>query len=87
MTATLYKPLGLVFSVAGGILAGKVFQHVWKLISNEDEPPDATSEDYDLSEILFAAAIQGAVFGLVKAAIDRGGARGFQKVTGVWPGK
>ena len=29
---------------------------------------------------------QGAIFGLVKAAVDRGGAQGFQKLTGVWPG-
>ena len=33
-----------------------------------------------------AAAIEGAVFGLVKAAVDRGGATGFARLTGVWPG-
>ena len=32
------------------------------------------------------AAIQGAVFGLVKAAVERSGARAFEKVTGSWPG-
>jgi hypothetical protein len=87
MTRTLYKPLGLAFSVAGGILAGSIFKQVWKVIADEDEAPEATDEDYGRGEILFAAAVQGAVFGLVKAAIDRGGARGFQKLTGVWPGK
>jgi hypothetical protein len=30
--------------------------------------------------------LQGAIFTLVKTVIDRGGAKGFQKVTGVWPG-
>jgi hypothetical protein len=29
----------------------------------------------------------GAVFGVVKAALDRGGAAGFREVTGIWPGK
>ena len=33
-----------------------------------------------------AAALQGAIFALVKAAVDRGGAEGFRKLTGVWPG-
>jgi hypothetical protein len=33
-----------------------------------------------------AAALQGATFALVKAAVDRGGAEGFRKLTGVWPG-
>lgn len=36
--------------------------------------------------MLIAAAVQGAVFGVVKAAIDRGGATGFQKATGMSPG-
>ena len=35
---------------------------------------------------LVAAAVQGAVFGTVKAVIDRGGAYGFKRITGVWPG-
>jgi hypothetical protein len=36
--------------------------------------------------VLIAAAIQGAIFAVVKAAIDRGGARAFQRWTGEWPG-
>ena len=27
----------------------------------------------------------GLLFGLVRAAIDRAGAKGYQKLTGVWP--
>jgi hypothetical protein len=85
-TTMLYKPLGLAFSVTGGILAGAAFKQVWKLIA-DDEPPEATDRNYGWSEVLLAAAVQGAVFGLVKAAVDRGGARGFERLTGVWPGK
>lgn len=33
-----------------------------------------------------AAALQGAVFAFVKAAVDRGGLEGFEKATGVWAG-
>jgi Protein of unknown function (DUF4235) len=82
----LYKPLGLGFSVLGGILAGTIFKQIWKRISGEEEAPKATESEYAWKEILPAAAAEGAVFGLVKAAVDRGGAQGFEKLTGVWPG-
>jgi len=81
----MYKPLSLAFSVAGGVLAGAVFKQVWKLISDEDEAPHATSKDYGWGEVLAAAALQGAIFAVVKAAIDRGGAEGVRKLTGDWP--
>ena len=86
MAKVLYKPLGILFSVLGGILAGSVFKQIWKRVSNEEDAPKATESEYGWKEILPAAAAQGAVFGIVKAAVDRGGAQGFQKVTGVWPG-
>jgi hypothetical protein len=31
--------------------------------------------------------LQGAIFALVKAAVDRGAAEGMRKLTGVWPGQ
>ncbi|MEV6909200.1 DUF4235 domain-containing protein [Amycolatopsis sp. NPDC051071] len=82
----LYKPLGLLISVLGGLAAGAVFSQVWKLLTGEDDAPEATDQDRGWREILTAAAVQGAVFGLVKAALDRGGAAGFRKITGTWPG-
>jgi Protein of unknown function (DUF4235) len=87
MMGALYKPLGLGVSVLGGFIAGSIFKQIWKLVAHEQEPPKATRSEYGWREILPAAAAQGAVFGLVKAVVDRGGARGFQKLTGVWPGK
>ncbi len=77
-----YKPLGLVFSVLGGLLASFVFGQVWKRLSGEDEAPDATSEDYGTREVLAAAALHGAVFGLVKAAVDRAGMKGVRRLVG-----
>jgi uncharacterized protein DUF4235 len=82
----LYAPLGIVFSVLGGILAGAVFKQIWKRVAGEEDAPKARESEYGWKEILPAAAAQGAVFGLVKAAVDRGGAQGFEKLTGVWPG-
>ena len=82
----LYKPFGLLFSVFAGILASTLFKHAWKRVSDKEDPPKARESEYGWRELLTAAAIQGAVFGLVKAAIDRSGARAFESVTGKWPG-
>jgi len=82
----LYTPLGILFSVLGGIVAGAIFKQIWKRVAGEEDAPRARESEYGWKEFLPAAAAQGAVFGLVKAAVDRGGARGFEKLTGVWPG-
>lgn len=86
MNKLLYRPLGMVFSVLGGLAAGKVFGQVWKLLSGDKVAPTPTQRDRGWGEVLLAATIQGAIFGLVKAAIDRGGATGYDKLTGEWPG-
>jgi hypothetical protein len=78
----LYKPIGMIFSVLGGVLASVVFAQLWKRISGEDEAPEATSDEYGTREVLTAAALQGAVFGLVKAAVDRAGMKGVRKLVG-----
>jgi len=83
----LYRPVGLAGSVVGGIVAGQVFKQVWKHATpGSDDAPKALESEYSLRDVLVAAAIQGAIFAVVKAAVDRGGARGFQHLTGVWPG-
>jgi hypothetical protein len=82
----LYRPLGIVVGVLGGILAGALFKRAWKLTAQEGEPPKATDEGRGWIEVVTAAAVEGAVFGGVKALIDRGGATGFARLTGVWPG-
>jgi Protein of unknown function (DUF4235) len=86
MARVLYKPLGLLVSVLGGVIAGALFKRVWKAVAHEDEAPEATDERRGWIEVITAAAAQGAVFGGVKAAIDRAGATGFARVTGAWPG-
>jgi hypothetical protein len=86
MAKLIYRPFGLFFSVVGGVIAGVIFKQVWKRVSDEEDAPKAKESEYGWREILPAAMLQGALFGLVKAAVDRGGARAFQKVTGSWPG-
>ncbi|MEU2021673.1 DUF4235 domain-containing protein [Streptomyces sp. NPDC016469] len=81
-----YKPVGLVLGAAGGMIAGMAFKQVWKAIEGEGDAPDAMDEDRRWKEILLAAAVQGAIFAVVKAAIERSGAVTARRLTGSWPG-
>jgi len=81
-----YKPFGLFLGVFGGVLAGALFKQLWKVATDDDDTPDATDEEREWKEILGAAAIQGAIFGVVKAVLHRGGATTVRKLTGTWPG-
>ncbi len=82
----LYAPFGIAFGVIGGLIGGQIFKLIWKRVSDEDDAPGARESEYSWSEVLPAAALQGAIFALVKAAVDRGGAKGFERLTGYWPG-
>ena len=76
MAKLVYKPLGLFFSVLGGILAGALFKRLWRAFAHESDAPKATDKDKGWGDVITAAAAQGAVFG----------ATGFARATGVWPG-
>ena len=83
------KLIFLPFSIAAGLLAGilgrKAFDQVWALI-DEQEPPDASHRDAEWGKLLLGAALQGAIFRMVKEATDRGSRQGFEALTGSWPG-
>lgn len=85
----LYRPFGLVSSITGGLIAGQIFKKLYKraVPGHRTETPSPLQSQYSLREIVVAALIQGAIFAGVKAAIDRGGARAFQRWTGEWPGE
>lgn len=85
----LYRPFGLVSSIAGGLIASRVFKQVYKRASpgHRTEAPGPMQSQYSTREVLVAALIQGAIYAGVKAIIDRGGARAFQRWTGEWPGE
>jgi predicted metal-dependent enzyme (double-stranded beta helix superfamily) len=87
MIKLLYKPMGILLSVLGGLLAGAIFKQVWKLAAREDDAPKATDAQRGWREILLSAALQGAIYAVVKAVIGRGTAEGTRKLTGVWPGE
>jgi hypothetical protein len=84
----LYRPWGLVASLVGGLIAGQIFQQVWKRLDPQkpDDPPTPLQSEFTLPKILVAALVQGAIFSAVRALINRGGARVFERWTGEWPG-
>ncbi|GAA2392556.1 DUF4235 domain-containing protein [Streptomyces glaucosporus] len=82
----LYRPVGLALGALSGAIASAAFKQAWKMVSDEDDAPDPGDEDRRLAEILLAAAIQGVIFSVVRAAVDRGGAVVVRRMTGSWPG-
>jgi hypothetical protein len=65
------KPLGMAASMLAGLAAGAIFKQIWRLTAGEDDAPDATDLDHGWVEVLAAAALEGAIFGTVKAAVRR----------------
>ncbi|MFF7330136.1 DUF4235 domain-containing protein [Streptomyces sp. NPDC090306] len=82
-----YQPVGFVLGWVGGSLAGMAFRATWKAIRHEDDAPDALDPERGWGEILFAAAVQGAIFAVARSAMDRTGAKAIERSTGVWPAK
>jgi hypothetical protein len=84
----LYRPVGRLCGFVSGVVAGRVFRHMWRRIAPGDhaKPPSALQSEYPMGEVLAAAVLQGAIAGGVRALINRGGARAFERWTGEWPG-
>ena len=82
----IYKPFGIIIGLAAGILARQVFNQVWGHLDDR-EPPKPTTEETTWRRLLAATALQGAILAVTKAVVNRGGAKGYSYVTGVWPGE
>ena len=79
LSKMLYMPLSMATSVGGGLLAGALFTQIWKRIDQPNlEPPDPKDLERSGAKALTAAAIQGLVFGLGRAAVDRAGAKSYR---------
>jgi hypothetical protein len=82
----IYKPIGIILGIIAGIAGRQVFNVVWAKIDDQ-EPPEATTEQARWVKIITAAALQGAIFAAVRASVNRAGAKGYAHLTGVWPGE
>lgn len=80
-----YKPISMLASVLGGLLATRLFSQVWRVAAGEDHAPSARDPEYSWKQIAMGALVRGAIFGAVKAVIERVGAWTFARATGRWP--
>jgi hypothetical protein len=83
----MYKPVGMLASIVGGMLASMAFARIWRAVAGKGDVPDATDKARSWADILSAAALHGMVFAVVKALVDRVSAKEFERLTGRWPGK
>jgi uncharacterized protein DUF4235 len=82
----LFIPISVVAGLIAGFVSRKIFDQVWGLI-DEEEPPESQHRDIQWGKLLAAAALQGAIFRLMKEASDHYSRRAFAGVTGSWPGE
>jgi hypothetical protein len=80
-----YKPVGFLLGMAASAASTAAFRQVWKRIGGTDQAPDARDPTRDWVEVVLAAALQGAIFAGVRAAVDRAGAAGVGRAVGDWP--
>jgi Protein of unknown function (DUF4235) len=86
MLKLLYKPIGLALGILAGLIGKKAFDFVWTKIDDQ-EPPEATTQEARWRRVLAAAAVQGVIFRVTRVAVDRYGAIGWHYLTGTWPGE
>ena len=82
----IYKPIAIILGIIGGILGRQAFNQAWSKVDNE-EPPEPTTRDTSLHRVIMAVAMQGAIFALVKMAVQRTGAKAWRHLFGIWPGE
>jgi hypothetical protein len=86
MAKLIYRPFGIVLGILAALLSKKLFEVLWGVL-DEEEPPKATTKEAAWPKVLAAAAVQGVTFKVTRAVVDRFGAEGFEKFTGIWPGE
>lgn len=81
----LFTPVSIVSGLIAGMTGRKLFERVWALI-DEAAPPRPDQRGVAWSKLLAALVIEGALFRLVKGAVDHAARGWFAGLTGRWPG-
>jgi hypothetical protein len=82
----LYIPVSLGTSIVAGALGRWLFSQLWEAFDDQ-EPPQSEHLRTSWTKVLISAALRGAVFAGVRAAVDRSSRLAFMNVTGSWPGE
>ena len=86
MAKILFLPFSLLGGLLAGILGKRAFSLVWGWIDDQ-EPPTPEKRGARLGKLALALTLQGAVFRVTRGLVDHGSRRGFERVTGSWPGE
>ena len=86
MRQILFKIMGFLSGALAGMVASTIVKKLWEVTPGEDEAPEATDTRRSWGEILTAAALQGAIFAVIRAAVERATAKGAEKLAGEQPG-
>jgi Protein of unknown function (DUF4235) len=86
MSKVLFAPFGIVAGILSGLIGKRLFMHAWSVVAAED-PPDGSVHRTTWPKLIFATALEGAIYRATKAAVDHGTRRGFYRLTGSWPGQ
>jgi len=82
----VFLPISIIGGLLAGILGKKIFEQVWGLIDDQ-EPPEAKHREVRYAKLAAALVLEGAIFKIVRGFFDHGARRGFNRLTGTWPGE
>jgi hypothetical protein len=82
----VFTPIGVVFGLAAGQVAKKIFDKLWGLVDDE-EAPHPKHREIRFVKLIAALLVQGAIFRLVRGLTDHGTRHAWRRATGAWPGE
>jgi hypothetical protein len=86
MGKILFIPVGILGGLLAGLIGKKTFDFVWSRISDE-EAPEPEHREVSWPTLLAAVALQGAIFRVSRALVERGTRIAYYRLTGSWPGE
>jgi hypothetical protein len=81
-----FIPISILGGLVAGFIGQKAFDAIWGKVDDQ-KPPQPDHRDASLAKLAIALIIEGAIFRLVKGLFDHGARRGFERMTGEWPGE
>ncbi len=82
----IFTPISIVTGLIAALIGRKLFEQIWALIDDQ-EPPDPGDRQISVVKLLFALALEGMIFRVVKGLAERASRMAALHVTGRWPGE
>lgn len=86
MSRILFAPVSILGGLLAGLVAKTIFELIWKRVDDQ-EPPAPEHRQVSPRKLAAALLLEGAIFRLVRGAIDHGARSVFYRGTHHWPGE